>query len=188
MVRINLLKIDRLTTEQKIINLSKMGERREPEDERNEEGQLTYAQLQQIVEPDTSSSSSAQEIMVRAATRARPNLQDSGRLHVTMFMWSDGVQTTVRSSKTKRVEKPVKPDSGNIFQLDQCCICLSAKPTIRASPCGHVFACAHCAACYLRRIEKQPCPICRELINCSRSLKGVDDDSGSEEDIYCVVS
>ena len=63
-------------------------------------------------------------------------------------------------------------DSGQTYQVEECCICLNAKPIVRASPCGHVFACPRCAALYLASRERPPCPICRrEIITTSSELE-----------------
>ena len=117
------------------------------------------------LEEDEASLFPRPEVMEEFIARARFDSLLLSLLLLRMSRSGEQVEGSASFLLDKLVEKPAKADTGEIFQLDQCCICLSAKPTIRASPCGHVFACAHCASCYLAAEEKQPCPICREPIH-----------------------
>lgn len=61
-----------------------------------------------------------------------------------------------------------------VFVSDECVICLDAKPTCYAKPCGHMNCCSKCLA-ILAAKQNPKCPCCRKDITSLHTFRGVAD-------------
>jgi len=71
-------------------------------------------------------------------------------------------QRQVDVIREERVARGPRPDGDNIPEALQCVVCLGAEREVILLDCGHVCACADCAAELLRM--NQGCPVCRSPI------------------------
>jgi len=71
-------------------------------------------------------------------------------------------QRQVDAIREERVARGPRPDGDTIPEALQCVVCLGAEREVILLDCGHVCACADCAAELLRM--NQGCPVCRSPI------------------------
>jgi len=71
-------------------------------------------------------------------------------------------QRQVDAIREERVSRGPRPSGDDIPDVLQCVVCLGAEREVILLPCGHVCACADCAAELLRM--NQGCPVCRSPI------------------------